>query len=519
MSSITWTDQQLAIFHHVETSKQSLIVKARAGVGKTFTGVEIAKRARGKVFFGAFNKSIAEEIQAKVSSNPRCTGGTFHSIAYKLLREIRCRCQVDSRKVSGLTRELHHDKKIREIMGDAVGFAKLDGLGLDGMPSYKDEMAWRDILESHDMMDEIPASITDEKFIEDCIRVFGRSVEMFEATNSVIDFNDMLYAPLYLGSWKPQRFDMVIVDEAQDTNETRLRIAQSILVDGGMMVAIGDDKQSIYQFAGASKNAMGIIKDRMNAVELPLSLTYRCPKQVVELVKPHVPDYEAAPANIDGTIRTIEERDIADFWKLTKSLRGPNDVILCRVTRPLVGIARQLRADGIPCIVEGNSGRAIIALLEKWGTHLTWEQYCTLLGPYVEKECAKFRKGGKEEKAEYLEEKRAIIMDIVGRVDDSTSLTKVIEKVERMFGTGNEDPSVLRLCTIHRSKGREWDRVVLVGANRYMPSPWAKTEEEMEAEDNLAYVARTRTKNTLVEVDVINRKQEQDADVDGWWEL
>src|SRR5271155_2776438 len=244
MSSITWTDQQLAIFHHVETSKQSLIVKARAGVGKTFTGVEIAKRARGKVFFGAFNKSIAEEIQAKVSSNPRCTGGTFHSIAYKLLREIRCRCQVDSRKVSGLTRELHpYDKKIREIMGDAVGFAKLDGLGLDGMPSYKDEMAWRDILESHDMMDEIPASITDEKFIEDCIRVFGRSVEMFEATNSVIDFNDMLYAPLYLGAWKPQRFDMVIVDEAQDTNETRLRIAQSILVDGGMMVAIGDDKQ------------------------------------------------------------------------------------------------------------------------------------------------------------------------------------------------------------------------------------------------------------------------------------
>jgi DNA helicase II / ATP-dependent DNA helicase PcrA len=517
MPSITWTDQQLAIFSHVESAKPSLNVKARAGTGKTTTGVEIARRGRGKVFYGAFNKSIADEICVKVASNPRVTGGTFHSIAYRLLREIRQRCRVDGRKVSTLARDRYpYDKKIREVLTDAVGFAKLDGLGLNGMPDYTDEDAWRELLETHDMMDEIPAGITDERFITDCIHVFKQSVAMFESTQDcVIDFNDMLYAPLYLGAWKPQRFDMVIVDEAQDTNETRLRIAQAILVDGGKMVAIGDPAQAIYQFAGATNGAMDIIKDRMHADELPLSLTYRCPKKIVEMVKSHVPDYEAAPANIDGTVTTIKA---PEFWQMARTLKGADDVILCRVTRPLVGIAKQLRGEGIPCMVEGNSGKAIIALLEKWGVNMTWGQYLTRMEPYIAKACEAFRAKNKEEKAEYLEEKRAIIMDIADDPMPDTPLVQVIQRVERMFGDST-DPNVLRLCTIHRSKGREWKRVILVGRNRYMPSPWAKSEEDEQAEANVEYVAITRTKETLVEVEVISKKEEQEAGVDGWWEL
>src|SRR5271168_4068241 len=132
-----WSHQQLAIFAHVEQGKGSLNVIARAGTGKTTTDVEIANRAKGRIFFGAFNKAIADVIATRTATNPRCTAGTFHSIGFKLFREIRQMAQVDGRKVSSLARSLYpYDKKIREVVAGAVSFAKLDGLGLDGMPEY-----------------------------------------------------------------------------------------------------------------------------------------------------------------------------------------------------------------------------------------------------------------------------------------------------------------------------------------------------------------------------------------------
>ncbi len=538
----SWSPQQLAIFAHVEAGKGSLNVIARAGTGKTTTGVEIANRAKGRIFFGAFNKAIADTIATRVAHNPRCTAGTFHSVGYRLFREMRQMAQVDGRKVQSLARALYpYDKKIREVVAGAVSFAKLDGLGLDGMPTITDLDAWRELFEVHDMADDIPASISDERVYRDCATVFQQSIEMFESkTRCVVDFDDMLYAPLYMQMWKPQRYDTVIVDEAQDTNETRLRLALSILVDGGTLIAIGDDRQAIYQFAGATSNAMEKIKERTHAVELPLSVTYRCPTSIVEMVNTIVPDYRAAETNGVGTITTIEAEnepsELLKFWKLTRKLNPATDVILCRLTRPLVGIAKRLRGNGIPCVVEGNSGKAIIALMTKWGTDMSWGQYLTRMMDYVDTECKKFRApmvtGGKivmdgegnprpklggEEKAEYLEEKRAIILDIANDPTPDTDLVKVVNLVERMFGNGKDNEEVLRLCTVHRAKGREWKRVVLIGRNRYMPSPWAKSDEDKVAEENVEYVAITRTMEELVLVNVPPKPKSSEEPE--WWEL
>jgi len=74
----------------------------------------------------------------------------------------------------------------------------------------------------------------------------------------------------------------------------------------------------------------------------------------------------------------------------------------------------------------------------------------------------------------------------------------------------------LRLCTVHRSKGREWDRVFLVGRNQYMPSKYAKKEWEFKQEENLMYVAVTRAKKELVEVEVPVKKSGQGQVP--WWE-
>ncbi|MGB6501625.1 MAG: 3'-5' exonuclease [Thermoplasmata archaeon] len=514
--ALTWTTQQLAIFNHCETSRKSLNVQARAGTGKSSTAVEIARRIPGRTLLCAFNKSIADELSTKVSSNPRATAQTLHSLGFKLYREIRQRAEVDSRKVPTLARKLYpYDKKVAGVVADAVGFAKLQGLGLTGCPAMDDEEAWTELFDEYELWDDIPGALSPERVMRDAIKVFRQSVDMCESlVNPVIDFNDMIYAPLLLGMWKPQRYDTVILDEAQDTSETRRILAQSVLVDGGRFIAVGDNFQCIYAFAGATHNAMDLIKEQFDSVELPLSMTFRCPKSVVKEAQTLVPDYEAAEGNPEGAVTTIKHED---FWHMAFS---HTDVILCRNTRPLIGIAKRLRSDGIPCMVEGANGKSIISLMLKWGEDMTWGQYCVRLEQYVNKEVAKLMAKDKEEKAEYIQEKAAIIHDLADHPTPDTPLRSVVAQAERMFGfqNGQQAGDVLKLSTVHRSKGREWDRVILIGRNRYMPSKYAKTKEDMQSERNVEYVAITRAKRELVMVTVPMPPREGKEEVE-WWEL
>ena len=102
---------------------------------------------------------------------------------------------------------------------------------------------------------------------------------MCEEANAVIDFNDMILAPLVLGDWEViEYYDWVIFDEAQDLSETRRLIAAGVLKRGGRFVCIGDKFQSIYQFAGATSGSMDLVKKRFHSTVFPLSVTYRAPK-------------------------------------------------------------------------------------------------------------------------------------------------------------------------------------------------------------------------------------------------
>ena len=73
-----------------------------------------------------------------------------------------------------------------------------------------------------------------------------------------------------------------------------------------------------------------------------------------------------------------------------------------------------------------------------------------------------------------------------------------------MFGNtkDGEQPPVLTLSTVHKSKGREWQRVYILGRAKYMPSPYAKKAWQIEQESNLEYVAITRAIAELIDVPV-----------------
>ena len=86
---------------------------------------------------------------------------------------------------------------------------------------------------------------------------------------------------------------------------------------------------------------------------------------------------------------------------------------------------------------------------------------------------------------------------------EDASVDQLSRKIATLFQDTEGSPrKVLTLSTVHKAKGREWDRVYLYGRNRYMPSHYAKQAWEMQQENNLIYVAITRAKNELVEVEL-----------------
>jgi len=287
-----------------------------------------------------------------------------------------------------------------------------------------------------------------------------------------------------------------------------------VMHDQGRMVVVGDPAQAIYGFSGATNDAMELFKRDLQSSELPLSVTYRCPKAIVSLAQQWVPDITAHESAPEGTVTTIQHTAL---WR--QPFR-PQDVILCRNTRPLLGIARRLRGQGVECVVEGTSGKSLISLASKWG-ELPIGAMLERLSEYRSLESAKWMKKNCEDKAEQVAEKCDMLRDLAEDMDNDLPVSKLISRIQDMFGEGENRKSCLRLCTIHRSKGREWDRVYLVGRNEYMPSKWAKVEWEVQQEHNLMYVAVTRVKSELVEVIVPPKKQKRgggEPEPD-WWEL
>jgi superfamily I DNA/RNA helicase len=173
-----------------------------------------------------------------------------------------------------------------------------------------------------------------------------------------------------------------------------------------------------------------------------------------------------------------------------------DDAILCRNTRPLVDLAYGLLKRGIPCRVEGKSiGDGLIALVTKWkvvnitamiGKLVTWR----------DKEISKWMLKEREDKADEINDRAETILVLAQRLleEGKSTVVELADFIKSIFGDtkAGEKPKVTTLCTMHRSKGREWRRVYLLGNSKYCPSKWAKKQWQIVQENNLQYVALTR---------------------------
>ena len=500
--TVTLSIQQAAAIDWAENGEGNAVVEAVAGAGKTFTLVEILERLSRKgltTAMVAYNKSITVEIKERTDARGLDTEvGTAHSFGFKGVQRALGFPQVEAKKNRDIIQKLAIPGWYAEVVDKLVSHAKNAGIGIARLGGDIDDNAkWIEIFDRHDLIAALPEEFrygvnAMEIAINDAKRVLRKSNEIIR---DVIDFDDMCYLPLLLDIPMPQ-YDFVLLDEAQDTNETRRALVAKMVKPTGRLVAVGDPHQAIYGFTGADNDSLDRIKRDFNAIELPLTVTYRCPKAVVRVAQQWVSHIEAHESAPEGEYLNIEYADLLATDGLSK-----DDAILCRKTAPLIKMAYALIRRGVPCKVEGrNIGNGLLKIIRKWKRVKTISALLDKVREWEAREIKKAMDADAESRVEAIKDLAECIFELASVFEGRDPVALLEERVSLMFGDDVAAAGLLTLATIHRSKGREWERVFWVGREAWQPSKMAKQQWQLDQEINLMYVAATRAKETLIEV-------------------
>lgn len=490
------TPQQIAFLDALVNTTNNLALVARAGSGKTTTilrGVdEYAKRfPRAEMLVCVYNKAIADEVGEKLKKRGHTDwrtvqASTLHGMGFGLVKYV-FNPKVDENKVRVLMEKQNEPIFVQYMaqIASLVSYAKGAGFGFFNDLPIGSVDAWHALADHFDINGLDDTSEMDA-VVEAAQRIYRLSLDQTD----VIDFDDMILFPLVKNLSVKFGKDLIFLDEAQDLSRARQALARKFLrYRTGRMVIVGDDRQAIYGFSGADAAALDNLVRGLNAQTLPLSITWRCPKSVVRLAQTLVPDIEAAPNAIEGEVLRVEE--------LPTDLT-PSDAILCRNTAPLISTAYKLIRKGVACKVEGRDiGQGLEKMVTRWKVR-TIDALLNRVELYREREVQKAIAKGSESKAEQVNDKCDTLKEICEAVLalGKHSVDDVRQFITDLFANGATN--VVTLATYHRSKGREWKRVMLIEHAKRCPSRGARQPWQIEQENNLAYVAYTRAQEKLV---------------------
>lgn len=352
-SSFSLSIYQEGILRAVDNKEEkNLICNAVAGSGKSTTLKIVAHHLVDNhditpedIKLVVFNKHNVNSLKRKFGESWDNSICTLHSLGYSLcVRYIGKIRRIDDNKYKNLGRGLGYLTK-HKIFGSLikskaieseVQFLKLLDLARyelsDCTPEELKEIA------AHHNLDEL---IDFDQISEAVNHLLEAGVNQAE-NDRILDYTDMIWLPVEVyrfwekHTYKPYKY--ALIDECQDLNNCQI---QMVLHLAERALFVGDPKQSIYGFAGAGIDSYEQIKVRSQALELPLSVCYRCPQKHINLVNrvfPEIPIRAATNAK-PGIVRTIKEED---------AYHCHGDLILSRKTAPLVKYCLKLISEGMP---------------------------------------------------------------------------------------------------------------------------------------------------------------------------
>lgn len=495
---------QTAIFDWVENGQGNALVQATAGSGKTTTALEALNYMdsnEDKVFL-AFNKKISDELQSRITSMgvSNARAATFHSeFLGQLIRKFG-RVKVSNSKVYFLAQK-HCDapelKFAPSFIQKIVGFAKDAAFGVAGQPAIDDTQAWMDIIAHHDI------SFAGECSLETLVNIAQNVLKENNKDTSNVDFADMLYFCL-LFNVDCKKYDWIIVDEAQDTNPCRRLLLSKLQKDTTRMLLVGDINQAIYGFTGCDGDSMDKLKDMFRCQELPLSICYRCGKNIVAEAQKYSPNIEAWENAEDGEVDNMSWDTFVQ--KLPQLNLDKSWGIICRNNAPLVSLAFTLIRSGIGCHIEGKEiGAGLITLTQKWKIS-DLATFSNRIAAYFDREMDKAHKS----RLPALADKYDTMVILIERCQSlkKHSVADLKDLITSMFSDSadGKGANIVTLSSIHKSKGLEFDKVAVLGNTQLIPSKFATQEHQLIQENNLLFIAASRAKKYLLNVHDIPTK-------------
>lgn len=242
--------------------------------------------------YNAFANQIVQQYGARLGVSPACV----------LLDEAR-RWQIMYEIVNGWPSDLTTDNQIDSTVKDALslGSQLRDQLlnaqdvrsGLLQMNQmYSTGQPWRRSKKPNQDMQKFLDSLTHRVELLDIFAEY----EKFKKQNGYIEYADQIYyAALLVDKFKDireqlrNRYDVILLDEFQDTSVAQLKLFSTIFTGKGAM-AVGDPNQAIYGWRGASELSMrdflskfGVPADEADSHVQDMPVTYRNREAILEV--------------------------------------------------------------------------------------------------------------------------------------------------------------------------------------------------------------------------------------------
>lgn len=470
---------QRAIYAAFQNGDVNINISAVAGSGKTTTLLELLKYTDEKSsLFLAFNKSIVDELKNR-NTNKHSQIMTMHSCGWHaIMMRYGSRVKMNPNKCMAKT----------ELAMKKLNIAKEKrGYMFYTVPKMLDLMRCNLCGDTNDEIDKLAMNYAID-VDEECIKVIRQSWKLLVSDRSQFDFADMIYVPATDSSVRLVKYDYVFCDESQDFSLVQHEFIKKCIARHGRLITVGDPRQAIYGFAGADANSYSKLSSvNGSSVRMPLSVCYRCDKNIVNEAKKIVSEIEPYDDAANGVVRD---------GSLLELRHG--DWILCRNVRPLVAAYVWLVRNKIKCKIKGKEiGEGLIALIDKVGGTTLADLERGLREERQSIHDRLLARGVKKPtyhpKMELIEERQDILRFLI---DEVSSVRELREMIGSIF---DDDCDGILLSTIHKAKGLENDRVFFI-IPELIPSKYAVMDWQLEQEQNLKYVAITRARHELIYV-------------------
>ena len=457
------TPQQAAILEKVKSTNDNVMIRARAGTGKTtmLSMIDAAQKSLPALLI-CFNKSIATEAERRMKATT--TVRTFNSLGHRVWSDYCSkRLTLNKNKIRDIFKQMvddapRNDRKHMWSLYDQVTATVNMARSVGYIPTNHAKAAKTlcNFAEVERRLEETLLAGTEYLTNEILTESIRQSYE------GIIDFTDQAYMPSLFGGNYPS-FPLVMIDEYQDLSPVN-RAMVAKLCRHSRQIGVGDEAQSIYEFRGADTAAMPDAVEQFSMEVMPLSVSFRCPSNITDNVRWRVPDIRASRDGGSVLRGSIHDIDMGS-------------TVICRYNAPLIHTAMELLQRGVRVDVAGvDIGAKIIRLLGKLGDESMAQS--AVLHAIDDWQAER----------ESLDSKTAAdtaeCMKVFAR--HGRTLAQAIAYARHIFEATSGE---IQFMSGHRSKGLEFDRVYHLDSHKIKNTP---------QDDNIKYVVDTRTKDTLI---------------------